>query len=125
MCETYLQHSDSPKTYKCGAPKDFNLPVVTDNLKTDELVFYDIINFDNYGRALLSIFVAITLEGWVLMMYNYMDANSNMFSVLFFVLVVFFGAFLALNLVLAQIMESFYAQENDRLVKQEFEAKEQ
>lgn len=124
MCEKYLEHSDSPKTYKCGAPKDFNLPVATDNLKTDALVFYDIINFDNYGRALLSIFVAITLEGWVLMMYNYMDANSNMFSVAFFVLVVFFGAFLALNLVLAQIMESFYDQERDVKIKAEFELKE-
>jgi len=50
---------------------------------------------------MLSIFVAITLEGWVLMMYNYIDSNSGFFSVLFFVLVVFFGAFLALNLVLA------------------------
>lgn len=58
---------------------------------------------------MLAIFVAITLEGWVLMMYSYMDAFQPVFSVLFFVTLVVFGAFFALNLVLAQIMESFYA----------------
>ena len=41
-------------------------------------------------------------------MYNYMDSNSPFFSALYFILLVFFGAFVAINLVLAQIMESFY-----------------
>lgn len=104
----YLKGADGAKTYRCGSLLEYKLPVATDKLLSDELAFYNIVNFDNYGRAMLSIFVAITLEGWVLMMYNYMDSNSNMFSVIFFTLVVFFGAFLALNLVLAQIMDSFY-----------------
>jgi hypothetical protein len=89
------------KVYKCGAPIDYQLSVKSDNLDKDDLIMYNIINFDNYGRAMLSIFVAITLEGWVLMMYNYMDAFNPMFSVLFFVTLVVFGAFFALNLVLA------------------------
>ena len=101
MGEQYLKNSDVAKTYKCGAPKDYNLPIATDNLSSDGLIMFNFINFDNYFNAMLSIFVAITLEGWVLMMYNYMDASGEMFSVIFFVLVVFFGAFLALNLVLA------------------------
>lgn len=54
-----------------------------------------------------SIFVAISLEGWVLMMYNYMDANSPTLSCIFFILLVVFGSFFSLNLVLAEIMESF------------------
>ena len=118
-----MKGSDGPKTYRCGSLLEYGLPVVSDKLKNDDLVFSNIINFDNYGRAMLSIFVAITLEGWVLMMYNYMDSNSNMFSVIFFTLVVFFGAFLALNLVLAQIMESFYAQEKEDKLKMEIEKK--
>ena len=101
---------DGAKTYKCGSLLEYGLPVTTDKLIDDELAFFNIVNFDNYGRAMLSIFVAITLEGWVLMMYNYMDSNSNIFSVMFFSLVVFLGAFVALNLVLAQIMDSFYTQ---------------
>jgi len=43
------------------------------------------------------------------MMYNYGDANSPSFiAVIFFVILVIGGAFFALNLVLAQIMETFY-----------------
>jgi RsiW-degrading membrane proteinase PrsW (M82 family) len=110
--------------YKCGAPIEFGLPVETDNLDKDELAFFNIINFDNYGRAMLSIFVAITLEGWVLMMYNYMDSFQPTFSVVFFVFLVVFGAFFALNLVLAQIMESFYAQRGEDLLAQERQARE-
>ena len=42
-------------------------------------------------------------------MYNYMDANNPaIISVLFFVILVIGGAFFALNLVLAEIMETFY-----------------
>jgi voltage-dependent calcium channel L type alpha-1F len=80
-----------------------------DSAHEDELIFFDIINFNNYFNALLTVFQAITLEGWVLMMYNYMDANSPPWiAVLFFVILTIGGAFFALNLVLAQIMETFY-----------------
>jgi voltage-dependent calcium channel L type alpha-1F len=73
-----------------------------DSVKEDELLFFDIINFNNYFSALLAVFVAITLEGWVLMMYNYMDAESSSWiAVLFFVILTIGGAFFALNLVLA------------------------
>ena len=44
------------------------------------------------------------------MMYNYYDASSPLISVVFFILLVVGGAFFALNLVLAQIMESFYEE---------------
>lgn len=84
---------------------------------------FNIINFNNYARSMLSIFVAITLEGWVLMMYNYMDCNNVGVSVIFFVLVVIIGNFLLLNLVLAQIMESFYASQAIELEKEELAKK--
>jgi voltage-dependent calcium channel L type alpha-1D len=84
---------------------------------------FNIISFNNYARAMLTIFVAITLEGWVLMMYNYMDCNSGPVSIVFFVLVVIIGNFLLLNLVLAQIMESFYASQEIEKEKEEMEAK--
>jgi len=70
---------------------------------------WNIINFDDFFSSMRSIFVAITLEGWVLMMYNYSDSNSPWLSSGFFILLVIFGAFFALNLVLAEVMESFYA----------------
>ena len=36
---------------------------------------FDIINFNNFAASMRSIFVAISLEGWILMLYNYSDAN--------------------------------------------------
>ena len=75
---------------------------------------WNIINFDNFGSSMRSIFVAITLEGWILMMYNYSDASSPFLSSAFFILLVIFGSFFALNLVLAEVMVSFYEQEAER-----------
>ena len=44
------------------------------------------------------------------MMYNFSDGDSPVMSVVFFGSLVIFGAFFALNLLLAQIMFSFGAQ---------------
>lgn len=40
-------------------------------------------------------------------MYNYMDANDYTISIIYFCFMVMFGSFFAMQLVLAQIMESF------------------
>ena len=87
---------------------------------------WNIINFDNFFYSMRSIFVAITLEGWVLMMYNYSDANSPWLSAGFFILLVIFGAFFALNLVLAEVMESFYQSqaEDEKEREKEKQSKE-
>ena len=70
---------------------------------------FDIINFNNFPAAMRSIFVAISLEGWILMLYNYSDANSPGLVSVFFIFLVIFGAFFALNLVLAEVIESYYS----------------
>jgi hypothetical protein len=59
---------------------------------------------------MLSLFVAITLEGWNKMMHNGMESGDYTISILFYAVLIIFGAFFALNLVLAQTMEAFYAQ---------------
>jgi Na+/phosphate symporter len=56
---------------------------------------------------MFTVFTVITLEGWSLMMMNYSDAGQPIVSPIFFILVVILGAFFALNLVLAEVMESF------------------
>ena len=50
------------------------------------------------------------------MMYNYSDSNSQFTTVLFFLVLVIFGAFFSMNLVLAEIMSSVTAlQEEERI----------
>lgn len=47
-------------------------------------------------------------------MYNYMDSNSQPISVFFFCMLVIFGSFFAMQLVLAQIMDSFANQSTEK-----------
>ena len=70
---------------------------------------YGIPGFDNVGQALVTIFQILTLESWVYLMYNYSDTGMAWVSVFFFVLVVLLGAFFTMNLVLAIIVDSFGA----------------
>ena len=65
------------------------------------------------------LFQAITLEGWSFMMYNCQDTNNPAFSVVFFLLLILMGSWFALNLVLGQIMDSWFTEKS----KQEQEKK--
>jgi hypothetical protein len=95
----------------CGSPGaepfflDKNIDV---NLKDNEQMFFDIAGFEDFIKAMFTIFIAITLEGWSIMMVNYQDAGSPWISPIFFILLVLFGAFFALNLVLAEVIVSFF-----------------
>lgn len=80
---------------------------IDQELRSSGLIFFDLMGFEDFLKAMLTIFVAITLEGWSLMMLNYMDAGGNWVSPIFFILLVLFGAFFALNLVLAEVINSF------------------
>ena len=65
------------------------------------------VNFNHMGLAFLTIFQSLTMESWTTLMYNYMDSNNVYISVLFFIFMVLFGAFFTMQLVLAEIIESF------------------
>ena len=74
------------------------------------LISYDITGFNSVPQGLFTIFQSLTLEGWTGLMYNYMDSNSAPISIFFFCSLVVFGSFFAMQLVLAQIMDSFARQ---------------
>ena len=50
------------------------------------------------------------------MMYNYMDASNYYVSAFYFITLVLFGAFFIMNLVLAQIIESFDDKSHEQSV---------
>jgi hypothetical protein len=97
--------------------------VSRDHPEEQELISFDIVNFNNVPFSLLTIFQSLTLEGWVLLMYNYMDANDYTISIIYFCFMVMFGSFFAMQLVLAQIMESFAKDQNEKIAKQNEEVK--
>lgn len=94
---------------KCGnIYNEYGLdPAVYDNVGENELIFFDIVNFNNFGRAGLLIFQVLTMEGWAMLMYNFMDGQGSVIAGVFFIGVVILGAFVSMNLFLAQIMHSF------------------
>jgi len=71
----------------------------------------DIIGFDNIGQACLTIFTAITLEGWTDTMYRLMDAVHDV-ACIYMLMAVVVGAFFFLNLALAVISTAFQDEMN-------------
>jgi voltage-dependent calcium channel L type alpha-1D len=104
--------------YKCGKSIDYGIeaggPMNIDDVRNNENILFDIVNFNNIARAMLTIFQILSLENWTDgMMYNYMDASSYYISAVYFVSLVIFGSFFILNLVLAQIVESYNKEQEE------------
>eukprot|EP01065_Artemidia_motanka_P026535 TRINITY_DN3159_c1_g1_i1.p1 TRINITY_DN3159_c1_g1~~TRINITY_DN3159_c1_g1_i1.p1 ORF type:complete len:2044 (+),score=574.83 TRINITY_DN3159_c1_g1_i1:49-6180(+) len=66
------------------------------------------LHFDNIAAAMLTLYTAISLEGWSVSMYFTMDASTDFASVFWVVLVVI-GAFFILSLTIVVITEAFDA----------------
>lgn len=58
-------------------------------------------SFDNLFVSVLNIFIIITLEGWTDMMYLIRRSTGSQGYDIFFILVVVFGTFFVLNLMIA------------------------
>jgi Ion transport protein len=63
-------------------------------------------NFDNILYSLLQVFVVTTMEGWTQTMGYVRDAFTDI-AVIYFVLIVFIGAFFVMNIMLAVIKAKF------------------
>ena len=88
-------------------------PIQYDNVRNIELIMYGIPGFDNVFQAFLTVFQILTLESWVILMYNYSDTGTSAISIIFFVLVVIIGAFFTMNLILAIIVDAFNESQAD------------
>ena len=73
----------------------------------DEKILYNSVNFNNILVAVVAVFEALTLEGWSIQMENLVDSGVGELAVIFYLLVVAFGSYFILNLILAVIMGSF------------------
>jgi hypothetical protein len=74
--------------------------------KTNENPNYGVTSFDTVFWAILVIFQSVTLEGWSVIMV-YMYKSFSYLAILYFVPIVFIGAFFLLNLTLAVIKSKF------------------
>jgi hypothetical protein len=62
----------------------------------------------------MTIFQCLTMESWTTLMYNYMDSNNTYISIFFFIFLILFGSFFTMQLVLAEIIESFQKEKEIR-----------
>lgn len=63
--------------------------------------------FGNFLFSLLTVYESSTQEGWVLVMYRMMDFRSNPLVIVYFVLLIFFVAWLVKNVFIAVVSETF------------------
>jgi hypothetical protein len=81
--------------------------VVEKILATDvyvEDLAYGYTTFDTTGGALIAVFQAATLEGWTDIMYQVIDSWSEPGGTLYFVLLLTFGSFFVLNLIVTTML---------------------
>ena len=74
---------------------------------------YGVTNFDNIGKALITIFQCITMEGWTSIMYIYQDVYIEAAVIAYFIICIVICSFLLLNLTIAVMLtkyEELYAE---------------
>ena len=84
-----------------------------------EGVNYGLTRFDDFTHAFVAIFQAITMEGWVDIMYYCQDANGFFVANFFFGFLIVFGSFFVLNLLLAVLEENYTAGKDDQDAEKE------
>lgn len=73
----------------------------------DKGIDYNTVNFNDLWMAILLVFEALTLEGWGTQMHRLIQAGHSAYAIVFFLIVIAFGAYFIINLILAVIMGSF------------------
>lgn len=63
--------------------------------------------FGNFLLSILTVYESSTQEGWVLVMYRMMDFRSHPLVIVYFVLLIFFVAWLVKNVFIAVVSETF------------------
>ena len=64
-------------------------------------------SFDNIGKSILTVSQTITRQGWTPIMYNYMNSSNLGVASVFFCVIIVFGSYFLLNLVLAVIIDAY------------------
>nr|AEJ87267.1 voltage operated calcium channel Cav1A [Dugesia japonica] len=82
-----------------------------------------ITNFDNFGLAMLTVFQAMTMEGWTQVMYWINDAQGNKWPWIYFVSLILLGSFFVLNLILG-VLSGEFSKEKEKIDRKELFQKE-
>ncbi|KAG0308192.1 calcium channel protein [Dissophora globulifera] len=80
------------------------------------------INFDDLGQSFISLFIILTGENWVNIMYNALDSHperyKQVYGVVFFVIYYCASHYVLLNLFIAIVLEHFDMDDDEKYKKQ-------
>uniref|UniRef100_A0A2K5CEB4 Sodium channel protein n=1 Tax=Aotus nancymaae TaxID=37293 RepID=A0A2K5CEB4_AOTNA len=107
MCGTWMGNSSCSSQYEC----------IHTRINPD----YNYTNFDNFGWSFLAMFRLMTQDSWE-KLYQQTLRTTGLYSVFFFIVVIFLGSFYLINLTLAVVTMAY--EEQNRNVAAEIEAKE-
>uniref|UniRef100_A0A8C4PW99 Voltage-dependent T-type calcium channel subunit alpha n=1 Tax=Eptatretus burgeri TaxID=7764 RepID=A0A8C4PW99_EPTBU len=116
------------KFFFCDTDDVTNITTHADCLKSNHTWHRHTYNFDNLGKALMTLFVMSTKDGWVDIMYNGLDAvgvdqqpqrNHNPWMLFFFISFLLIVGFIVLNMFVGVVVENF---QNCRQQQEEEEA---
>jgi len=85
--------------YNCPGSQECIISEITPN--------FSITNFNNFGNAMLTFFVAITMEGWVDVMYQVQDAYSYFMSTFYFIFIILITSMTVMELAKGVIQNKY------------------
>jgi voltage-dependent calcium channel L type alpha-1D len=86
-----------------------------ESYENDTFINYGVLTFDHIGKALLTIFQILTNDNWALTMYNLMLVDWPILAPIFLCVLVIFGSFFIMNIILAVILDAFIRVQQDEL----------
>eukprot|EP00656_Telonema_subtile_P000441 TRINITY_DN10202_c0_g1_i1.p1 TRINITY_DN10202_c0_g1~~TRINITY_DN10202_c0_g1_i1.p1 ORF type:complete len:1644 (+),score=363.32 TRINITY_DN10202_c0_g1_i1:42-4973(+) len=89
----------------CGG--EYSCPDTHTCIYSDQTPNFSITNFNNIPDTFLTIFVAITLEGWTDVLYQLQDSYSWWPATIYFISLILLGSLFTLNLALAVISDTY------------------
>ncbi|KAJ8784062.1 hypothetical protein J1605_008562 [Eschrichtius robustus] len=107
ICGTWMESGACSEQFECK--------------HTNKNPDYNYTNFDNFGWSFLAVFRLMTQDSWE-KLYQQTLRTSGLYSVFFFVVVIFLGSFYLINLTLAVVTMAY--EEQNKNVAAETEAKE-
>ena len=108
-----------PKGRYCGNPYDYpGLTLASDQVINDGQIFYGITTFANIGSAIFAIHHMISLDSWSYYVYNLIDLDFPIVAVFYGLVIVIFGSYVVMNLILAVIIDTFIQLHEEDLKKE-------
>ena len=90
-----------------GNPIDFAISLKDDDVYRNSVIQYGVGVFDNIFQSLFTVFQMISMDSWTLIMFNLMDGGQTWMAIIYSHIIIVFGSFFLLNLILAVIMQAF------------------